>query len=298
MELRQCTLQLPKSVEQQLIQHVGAEYQISRFHRTIAGEDRQYDVYQIKSDSGSFILKRTEDDDEINAYGVLKKLATGLEPRVYFVASGEKESWIAMEEILNGDGNFECKDIQKLAMGLAEIHAGFGALKDDFPELRRWKPLVAEDLRDADIQQEQVDTITKSQDRLKNALQTFVHCDMIPLNALRTDDGVRILDWDTGKVGPYILDMGRLLGDFNVDRPWVDSAWEKPVLKAYHLTLSQNGVHISFDVLYLDYLCAKLHNYLGIVGSHLRNGWEKTDWYRLNLREMKSVIDSIGLRLD
>lgn len=298
MELRLYNLKIPESIEQQLIQHVGSNYQVSRFHHAIAGEDRQYDVYQIKSDIGALILKRTEDHDEIKAYGVLKKLATGHEPQVYFVETGEKESWIAMEEIANGHGDFELSDVKSLVMGLAEIHGGFVALKEDFSELRRWKPYATDVLCGADIQQEQVDTITKSQERLKNGFQTLIHGDMIPLNALRTENSVRILDWDTGKIGPYILDLGRLLGDFNVDIPWVDPTWESDVLQAYHFTLSQKGFHFAYEELYLDFLCAKLHNYLGIVLSHLRNGLEKTAWYDLNLREMKKAIQSIEAQYD
>ncbi len=145
---------------------------------------------------------------------------------------------------------------------------------------------------DNDLTQHYINTIKKSQKILSDSRTTFTHGDLIPLNfVVSCDDDVKIIDWETGRNGPYILDLGRLLGDFNKKTPWVNELWENVIIKMYYDSINQEIFKLTYERFLLEYECAKLNNYLGIISAHKTKNWDRTKWYKLNLDQL---IKSIG----
>ena len=162
---------------------------------------------------------------------------------------------------------------------------------------RKWKHKSKDalnELMDSDIREEHIEVILKSYEILTNSYETFVHGDMIPLNMIVTENGVSIIDWEYGHVGPYIQDIGRLLADYNVDKPWVNSGWETDLLKLYYETLLEGDLDLTYDQMFLAYQCARLENYFDIVSSFKIRKWKRTEWYDLNFREMMNSIKVIS----
>lgn len=258
--------------------------------------DRYYDVFKLSSNNSSIILKKTIDEDEINLYKVLSKKIDRVIPRIYFIEKENDYYWIAIEYIKESKKYLDFNDANTLLENLAYIHTTFSNNTKQIYNIVTWKRISRKDLNkliDNEICKEYIEIIDMSQSVLENTYKTIIHGDMIPLNILITKKDVKIIDWEYGKVGPYILDIGRLLGDYNIDKLWVNKQWEDKLLKTYFDNLRNSNIKCTYNQFLLEYQCAKLNNYLRIIYAFKTRKWDRTEWYNLNLKELINTINII-----
>jgi|LGOV01.1.fsa_nt_gb 5-methylthioribose kinase len=284
---------------EKLINLVGTSFTTKQFYSN--EYDREYDVFVIESGFKKIVLKKTECQYEVNSYKLLKSKTSNIVPTVYFVEKEEKNLWIAMEYIEENKITLDMKNTELLVKKLAYIHSIFGRDENDISELRKWEKRQDDEcdkLVDNDITQKHIDFIKKSQNILSNSKKTFIHGDMIPLNVIASHDDIKIIDWEYGQSGPYILDIGRLLGDYNKTKLWINEKWEKDLLKSYYDSLDKECHRLTYKQFLLDYQCARLDNYFGIVRAFKLRNWDRTEWYDLNLEKMKTSIQKLEILLN
>lgn len=292
MIVKDCKIELNEVIDQKIEKIIGPTYTVKRFYSEAFKRD--YEVYLLESDKRSLVLKHTSDFDEIKAYNLLKSINDSNTSEVYFADKVGDLYWLAMANYEPVKRAYNKTDIIELVSRLATIHGTCKSL--NMEHINQWKRPERKDLdllQDDRIKVEDIEVIDQAFGILSKCTKTFNHGDMIPLNMIVTDDKITIIDWEYGHVAPYILDIGRLLGDYNVDRPWVDISWESEILSAYHEVLKQEGIMIAYDQMILDYQCARLKNYYGIVRAHIIRKWDKTPWYDLNLSMMLNTIEII-----
>lgn len=297
MKLKDCNVEYCDSIDVKLESILGENYIVKRFHSD--DYDRDYDVFKCMSSETSVVLKKTNDIDEVYSYRILRDLNDENTPNIYFIEKKNDEYWLAIEYLEPFSENWGKRDIVELSVRLATIHSSISEDKTSLDTLKKWKYTattkdVLYTLIDSDLTREHIDIIYESQEILRKAHQTFIHGDMIPLNMIVSKEGVRIIDWECGHIGPYILDIGRLLADYNIDKPWINPDWENDILRTYHQTLIERGRVITYDQMFLEYQCARLDNYFGIVRAFKTRKWERTEWYDLNLNQLINTIDTVN----
>lgn len=259
--------------------------------------ERIYDVFVLQSSKIKIVLKQVVDLNEVNSYKLFEHYNGRIAPKIHFIEKQDDNIWVAMEYIEEKTSPLDKSSIFLLVKKLAEIHSFYGNNDKRLSDIRQWKIRVDEELdnlQDEDFPQHYINTIKKSQKILDNARTTFTHGDLIPLNfVVSNDDDVKIIDWETGRNGPYILDLGRLLGDFNKTTPWINEVWENDIIKTYYDSLDQEVFKLTYERFLLEYECAKLSNYLGIVSAHKTRDWDKTKWYELNLEQLFKSIEKL-----
>ncbi len=282
-----------------LIDIVGTPFTVRQFYST--EYDREYDVYVIQSASKKIVLKKTLDQNEINVYGVLKNITHNIVPNIYFIDKEHHNLWIAMEYIEEKNSNIDRSGVKLLVKKLANIHSLYGGNTKELTNLNQWTRKKDEELNklaDANITQKQINIIKESQEILKKSKSTLIHGDLIPLNIIVSfEEDIKIIDWETGKRGPYILDIGRLLGDYNKTKPWINVEWENDILKTYYDSLDKDLFNMTYKQFLLEYQCSKLNNYLGIVSAHINKKWDRTEWYQLNLAQLNKSIQNLEILL-
>lgn len=301
MILQDCNINYGDSLDKTLRSLLGDDYLVSQFHSTV--HERDYNVFMCESTETALVLKKTEDINEVNSYRLLKAIDDKNTPIIHQIVKDQEEHWLVMEYLASHKDIWEKDDIQDLVKILAKIHTSFSEENTNITALREWKHAHTSkedlfDLVDSDLTREHVNVVLKSQKILRDTYKTFIHGDMIPLNMIVSKEGVKIIDWEHGHMGPYILDVGRLLADYNIDKPWINPQWEKDILKSYYHALIGGGLAISYDKMFLDYQCARLDNYLGIVSAFKKRKWDKTKWYDLNLKQMILTIHRIDRLLN
>jgi thiamine kinase-like enzyme len=257
--------------------------------------EREYDVFVIQSNKIKIVLKKAIDQNEINSYKLLEYYNQSIIPQIYFIEKDEDNTWIAMEYIDEKNSPLDKSSVELLVKKLANIHSFYGNNDKGLSNIKQWKKREDDEidkLLDDDFTQDYINIIKQSQKILNNSKTTFIHGDLIPLNfVVSYDDDVKIIDWETGINGPYILDLGRLLGDFNKTTPWINQSWENDIIKIYYDSINQEIFKLTFERFVLEYECAKLNNYLGIVSAHKTRNWDRSKWYKLNLNQL---VISIG----
>jgi thiamine kinase-like enzyme len=217
-------------------------------------------------------------------------------PYIYFIEKENDFYWISQAYLESCQVDWHKENIEDLVMRLGKIHAYYYQSKHAFNAFKKWQYPSKESLMslvDTDLNMDHLKIIFKSYDILNKSYKTFIHGDMIPLNMIVTEEGVKIIDWEHSCIGPYVLDLGRLLADYNVDQPWINPEWETHLLKTYHKTLNDKGLIISYDQMFLEYQCARLNNYFGIVRAFKTHQWQRNAWYDLNLGKMLETIRKV-----
>ena len=293
MILIRCELYSKILQNKKLIDLVGAPFTVKQFYSE--EYEREYDVFVIQSNKIKIVLKKAIDQNEINSYKLLEFYEKSIVPKIYFIEKEEGNIWIAMEYIDEKKSPLDKSSVELLVKKLANFHSFYGINDQGLSNIKKWKKREDEEidkLMDDDITLQYIETIKKSQKILSNTKITFTHGDLIPLNVVvSNNDDVKLIDWETGRKGPYILDLGRLLGDFNKTTTWINESWEKDIIKTYYDSINQEIFKLTYERFLLDYECAKLDNYLRIVCAHKTRNWDRTKWYELNLNQL---IKSVG----
>jgi len=295
MILRDCLEQKDNLISENLTKVVGDAFSVYQFYSE--EYDREYDVFKIESEKSNIILKKSKSKNEVLAHDILAKSECDFVPKIHYIEKAEEIYFIAMENLVNSKDSWSKDDITDLVEKLAYIHKECSKYQEGYERIRKWtytSKADLEKLEDSEISKSHVEAIYNSQVILSESYQTFIHGDMIPLNMIITSEGVKIIDWEYGQFGPYILDLGRLLGDYNINQLWINHEWEEELLEAYYNSIKSNQIVASYNQFYLEYQCAKLQNYFEIVEAFKTRKWDRTDWYDMNLREMLSTINKIN----
>lgn len=278
--------------DKRIIDLVGENPRIQQFRSETY--DRDYSVFLLESDHRQIVMKRTNDKDEGLGVKLFKTYPNPYVPEVYFLIETEACTWIVMEYIGNGTDDYTKGHLELLVKALAEIHNSYVLNAMVRTSFRHWKPLLdLESFVDQEITYEYAQLMKTSQEILSQCKKTLIHDDMIPLNVIFTNHEIKIIDWEYAMYGPYILDMGRLLSDYNKEDPWVNGAWETDLLERYYLSIGHEFYKMSRRRFNTEYVSARICNYLGIVGSYKRRQASKDAWYELNLRNLLKACDEL-----
>ena len=294
MILKNCDIQLSNFLRDKVNSIIGENYCEKRFHSQ--EYDRDYHVFLLSSDSKALVLKKTDSIHEVNAYKMLMANKDTHTPSIYFIEKENDFYWIAQAYLESCQVGWHKEHIEDLVVRLGKIHAFYNQANDAFNAFKKWQNPSKESLitlLDADLNMDHLNIIFKSYDILNKSYKTFIHGDMIPLNMIVTEEGVKIIDWEHSCIGPYILDLGRLLADYNINHPWINPEWEGDLLRAYYKAINDSGLIISYDQMFLEYQCARLNNYFGIVRAFKSHQWQRSAWYDLNLGKMLETIKKV-----
>ncbi len=272
----------------------GNIYSIRRFYSKKF--NKEYSVFKIESEKRNIILKKTSSHNEIAALTLLDKLKLSYIPEIFFIKKHKEYSWIVMEYIEQKKMQYTLDNILDLTHKLAHFHIKTFIRKDSV-RLPKTFNYYSQELNskfiDKDISKQYLHIIKKALKVLQNSTQTIIHGDMIPLNVLFTSNGIKIIDFEHLAIGSYIVDLARLLGDYNINKPWIPSEWEDIILNTYYAELLNSAFHTSLKQMKIEFNCAKLYNYLTVIAAFKRNNWKKTDWYYLNITEITKSINSL-----
>lgn len=252
--------------------------------------DRTYDVYCVRDANKTVVFKRLVRRNEIIMNDYIKQL--DFVPKALF----SNESWLCSEYV-TPNHEMSIEKLVKLVEKLHFLHWEYTSSKEYeniTNELKQWRKYDYDALCgfvDEDIDDALVNKIVWAENLLDDLDKTIIHGDMIILNTIMTEDDVKIIDWEHGQYGPYIMDISRLLGDFNVDKKWINPNWEKTLVTAYYELMSNCKTYSDF---LLEYECGKMHNYLGIVDAYKSRNLNRDKWYDLNLSELKKSIEKIN----
>lgn len=258
--------------------------------------NRDYDVFLLSSDSKALVLKKTDSMAEVHACEMLMANKDTNTPSIYFIVKENDFYWIGQAYLESCQVGWYKENIEDLVMRLGKMHSFYKQSNYSSEAFKRWKNPSRDSLMtllDTDLNIDHLNVILKSYDILYKSYKTFIHGDMIPLNMIVTEEGVRIIDWEHSCIGPYILDLGRLLADYNINQPWINPDWENDLLKAYYKVVNDNGLSLSFDQMFLEYQCARLNNYFAIIRAFKTHQWQRNAWYDLNLGKMFETIKTL-----
>lgn len=263
--------------------------------------NRAYDVFKIEGRKNDVVLKRTKKKNEILVNEYLNQLKLSFVPEIFYVDDLSDYKWICMSYLKKEKKQEYSKaNIVELINKLHIFHNQFDSYhkqSDLLSEIKRWKPNsheILDSLEDDEITLNDIRTIKWSEITLEELNKTVIHGDMIILNSMLTDNGMKIFDWEHGQYGPSILDIGRLLGDYNIDVKWIPQEWEDDLVNKYFELIKINQVSKNYNQFRLEYECAKLYNYSGIVIAFKTRNIERSCWYDLNLKEMRKSIQLIN----
>jgi len=257
--------------------------------------NREYSVFKVTTKNNSLVLKKTK-INEINVYKLLKKIGNNFIPSIYSYIEDMNEYWICLEEIFPYNPLTNKEVAIKLVKTLAQLHGSYITIKDpnEVASITKWVKKSTEILDYIEVEKESFKIAKRALQVINNNIYTLIHGDMIPLNVIADKNSIKLIDWENGKIAPYILDLGRLLGDYNIDKPWLDQSWEKDLLTIYYTEFKKIGdVTITYEKFYIDYICEKFINYAEIVVAYKKRKWDIDDWYHLNMNLMINMTNEL-----
>ncbi|MCM1989113.1 phosphotransferase [Oceanirhabdus seepicola] len=293
-----------KNIFQKLLVNMGENKNIIKITQQKDEElNKEYDVYVIETDNKNYVIKKSSSNYEARIYEMLSvNKEFGVPMYLGYMQDDEENIWMLMEYIsgntINNEGlNTYCK----LARELGKIHGKFLKIEQsnyDYKFLRNSNKRIEDKLlkikeMDIHIKYKITDDILKKIDaiirRMIKRPQTLIQNDLLPINVMKDGNNIKIIDWEHGTIGIYTSDIGRLLGDCKNDNgeQRVNKQWESDILNTYYMEISKsNHFTVTYEEFLNDYEYSRLINYVGIVFAFVINGWEVTDWYRLNLEKM------------
>lgn len=257
--------------------------------------NRDYNVFKVVTSTMSLVLKKTT-WNEICIYNQLSKMDLDISPKIYCSDKINGDYWICMNYINAVSTHLNKSKAVDLVKKLAHLHCSYTLLMkkgtEDITTLSDDHLSKLPDyLLDAKFHEDEFNVILLAIGNLISCTHTLIHGDMIPLNVICTKDSVKIIDWEHGKIAPYTMDLGRLLGDYNINKPWIDPKWEQDLLITYkEECLTIMNASIDLNNFYRDYYSAKLINYVKVIATYSRNNLDEDEWYQVNRKQLYSLI--------
>lgn len=205
-----------KSVLEAIKPKLSEQVHIERFHDDGGGADRSYNVYKITSDNKTYILKKSDD----NEIGVYENYLTGKSlpvPRFEGLTSINNIKWILIEYIAGTDLRKFTKDMAYgCADSLSRIYniywqdKGYEGNKSDNRFERYWARINkrSECLRNEPKLSSAFHVFL---DRQLECPRTLCNGDFLQCNAIKSNDGIILIDWAFAGIMPYSLDLARLI---------------------------------------------------------------------------------------
>ncbi|QWB95269.1 aminoglycoside phosphotransferase family protein [Mycoplasmatota bacterium] len=261
--------------------------------------DKQYEAFVFNSSEGKFVIKKVYSDYELKIYKLLNNRGIKNIPQTYKHVLDKDNCFWLITTFLDG-----CLCINKdiftyleIVKELAYIHNKFlndNAFEQDHKFIRNQTKNFQEkydkvkNMKVSEkymLNQKMLNNIDLVIKRIKRGPKTLLHNDFLPINVIKVNSTVNIIDWEVSSIGFYTIDLARLLGDYKniYGSHWVNHEWESIIIKKYYNELYKYGKYNkTFQRFLIDYDISKKINYIGIVLAHIINNWEVSDWYLLN----------------
>lgn len=191
---------------------IGGEYEAFRFvDRVLDGDGpKLYDAYKVVTPNGSFVLKKSEDEEDHEAerrqYGLLRSLPV---PKLYGAADG-----FLLLSFVEGDDLLIASDegIAATAKSLSEVMNAYPMGRDHESEryliyLRRLEKRAAR-LEGEPLLKRAFSVFFERQ---KEIPLTLSNADLLPINVIFDGEKTTLIDWGFGGFMPYALDIARFI---------------------------------------------------------------------------------------
>lgn len=175
--------------------------------------DKVYDVYFIKTQNGTRILKLLEerrfDKSKYNTYFAGKGFAV---PEIYENVSVDGKDYVLMQFVEGIDArNCNPVDAAKVGQELGKIQSFYltGGGHTETAEYY-WNRYLEKYYEKLKLFLDDIDDVwEKAKRRFFEAPQTLIHDDLLPINVLIGEDKPWIIDWEIAGIYPYFLDLAR-----------------------------------------------------------------------------------------
>lgn len=175
--------------------------------------DKVYDVYSIKTQNGTRILKLLEerrfDKSKYDTYFAGKGFAV---PEIYENVSVDGKDYVLMQLVKGKDArNCNPVDARKVGEELGEIQK-FYLTDGGHTESAEyyWNRYLEKYYAKLKLLFDDIDDVwEKAKQRFYEVPQTLVHDDLLPINVLIGEDRPWIIDWEIAGIYPYFLDLAR-----------------------------------------------------------------------------------------
>lgn len=257
--------------------------------------NREYTVYKVITPNKTFVLKKTN-LNEIHIYKILEKIELDITPKLLCSQKINDEFWIFIDYVTSSSPLLKKDMVLDLAKKLAQLHRCFKILSKGNDEILSEIAYcdlskLTDYLHGGEYQDDEIKVISQAIENLNSSAYTLVHGDMIPLNVICNTNSIKMIDWEHGQIGPYVMDLGRLLGDFKRSASWINSNWEQELLEVYRDEYFTTPLSIAeANTYYRDYYSAKLTNYVKVIATYIKNNHDKDEWFYINRRQVGSVI--------
>jgi thiamine kinase-like enzyme len=125
------------------------------------------------------------------------------------------------------------------------------------------------------------------------------HGDLIGLNILKSNGGIKIIDWEDAEIGWGEFDIGRLLGDLYYQNPsyehryynfdWHDELRDKYISKRKEINQNYDEREGKRRI-----ILGEIWNYLGPIEGCLKHGESDSEWYRTNKTALLETVIKLG----
>lgn len=271
-----------------------------KFERVVDADfpAKSYDVFNAFTAKNRYVIKYDRTGYEYKIYkNILAKSnwpvpfcldALETDEGVWFLLS-----FVGSKSLLGGALQQYCRMAESLAgihnqLADCAIPAAGGFLKDKRACLKEKLAFIEQT---KDLTAEIKIKIQDAAMRLSVAPMTIIHDDLLPINIIAAGGNIFFIDWATAGHGACVHDLGRLLGDLKDSRQsyWVKPQWRQKILQVYYDN-KKNDRDYTFRDFRTDFQCACLWNYAEIIIAHLKNNWQRGDWYKANLQAIEDNV--------
>ena len=270
-------------------------------------EGRTYDVYQLITKEGTYVLKRTK-RKEAAIYENFLGACDFAVPRLLGYMEEQDTTWILLQHIEGRDlKQFNESIALACARELAKIfntywqEQNFEVTKLDDRFEKYWERINRrrQCLKELPQLKEAYDLFLARQ---RTCPRTLCNGDLLQCNALYNEDNVTFIDWAFGGIMPYALDVARLIAHgAEVDDPfYMTDNLRMLFLENVYKQLVRT--HLSYEQFIRDIKLACLNECIEFIEQELLNPDKERDHYfdyylkRANLLAKDLLINQYNTR--
>ena len=263
--------------------------------------DKVYDVYFIKTQNGTRILKLLEerrfDKSKYDTYFAGKGFAV---PEIYEKVSVDGKDYVLMQLVKGKDArNCNPVDAGKVGEELGKIQK-FYLTDGGHTESAEyyWNRYLEKYYAKLKLLFDDIDDVwEKAKQRFYEVPQTLVHDDLLPINVLIGEDRPWIIDWEIAGIYPYFLDLARFAYVFcSINNQFfISDASADAFIKAYYEEMKKNSAfNVDKKQFLYDVTISALYQYIMFQDyDKSREELEDTVDYKY-LKEITEVLRKEG----
>lgn len=247
---------------------------------------RNYDVYVFSTGSGSKILKKADEWEARNYERYLSGHSFPV-PKYFGKWEDGTDTWILIEDVSGSDLKDMTETIAAAAAdSLAAIQNAFWNHPDEdrFAVYRERIERRFRHIQDVPVTGEAYGIFLKRQ---FSCPRTLSNGDFLAYNAIDHEGKVVIIDWGSGGIMPYSLDIARFIAHGTEDRAtfpfYMNEEQKKLFVDRVYENLTQKP---EYSVYLNDVRLAVLNEYVGIVVADE----DENGWYRVHARKLAEEI--------